>query len=211
VKDSWSGALLFLPVPLVLWLFTRQPLGAPASLVLGIALMLTHRLYARPFVLARADRRCLWCAAAVADGPWLDVEEPLGAARWRACGMPHAERIAGLLRWAAGHALPLQVGILGTLAVFVLAAWPAAAGWLGWLRGDDAVAGFRLGIAASVLPLSILGARSAALGERLRAPFPLHIQGLIGTRVVLWLFRIVGSIWLVLGALHVAGRLGLRF
>ncbi len=46
--DRLLGLLLFLPVPLVLWLLTRQPLGTLASLAIGFALMATHRLYARP-------------------------------------------------------------------------------------------------------------------------------------------------------------------
>jgi hypothetical protein len=199
------GALLFLPVPAVLWLFTRQPLGAALSLGLGVALMLSHRAYARPFALARADRRCLWCGGPAGEGPRLDVAEPLGATRWRACGADHASRVAGLLAWAGAHGTFVRVGILGTLLVFLLSAWPAAAGRLGPVQASDAVAFFRLGIALTVLPLSTLGARLAA-PEALSSPFPLHIQALIGTRWVLWLFRIVGAIWLVLGARAIAAR-----
>jgi hypothetical protein len=209
VSDRLAGALLFLPVPAVLGLFTRQPLGAGPSLVLGIALMLSHRLYARPFALARAERRCLWCGGAAGQGPSLEIQEPLGSTRWRACGVAHASRLAGLLSWGSAHANFLRVGILGTLAAFLLAAWPAAAGRLGPVGGPDVVACFRLGIAVTVLPLSILGARLAASDQGLRSPFPLHIQALIGTRWVLWLFRIVGVAWLALGLWHLAGRAGI--
>ena len=73
------GLLLFLPVPLVLFLFTRAPLGILPSLGIGIALMLTHRFYARPWALARAHRRCLWCGADIAA-------TALSAARARARG-----------------------------------------------------------------------------------------------------------------------------
>ena len=204
MSDRLAGALLFLPVPAVLWLFTRQPLGVGASLALGIALMLTHRLYARPFALARAHRRCLWCGGAAGDGPPLAIAEPFGSTPWRACAPPHASRVAGLLSWAAARPLFLRIGILGTLAVFLIAAWPAAAGWLGPIQPADLVAFFRLGIALTVLPLSTLGARVGPPPETLSAPFPVHIQALIGTRWVLWLFRIVGAAWLVLGAFHVA-------
>jgi len=55
MPDRLLGILLFLPVPVVLVLFTRAPLGVGISLALGVGLMLTHRLYARPFALARAD------------------------------------------------------------------------------------------------------------------------------------------------------------
>jgi hypothetical protein len=36
-----------------------------------------------------------------------------------------------------------------------------------------------------------------------------HIQALIGSAAVLWLFRLVGVAWFVLGSLHVARRFGL--
>lgn len=206
-----AGALLFLPVPIVLALFTRQPLGAAASLALGVVLMATHRLYARPFALARADRRCLWCGGPAGEGPRLDVAEPFGPTRWRACSADHASRVAGLLTWAGAHPLFLRVGILGTLLVFLLAAWPASAGRLGPIHTPDAVAFFRLGIALTVLTLSILGARLAGAAGTLRSPFPVHVQALIGTRSVLWLFRIVGAAWLGLGTLHVARCLTLAW
>jgi hypothetical protein len=202
-----GGALLFLPVPAVLALFTQQPLGAFPSLALGVALVATHRLYARPWALARADRRCLWCAGAAREGPVLDVAEPLGLTRWRACSADHSTRVAGLLTWAGAHALLLRLGILGTLLVFLLAAWPAAAGRLGPVHTADAVAFFRIGIALTVLPLSILGARTVSESQALPSPFPVHIQALIGTRWVLWLFRLVGAAWLALGAHHVWVRL----
>jgi len=200
------GLLLFLPVPLVLFLFTQAPLGAPLSLVLGVALMATHRLYARPFALARAARRCLWCGAAVASGPELIVEEPPGTTRWRACGEAHAARGRRFLNWAGAHGRFVQVGILGTLAVFLVLAVLAAVRPGAAPRYADAVTFFRLGIAATVLPLSILGVRGPIGSDRLRTPFPVHIQALIGTSAVIWLFRIVGVIWLALALVSIARR-----
>src|SRR5262245_52990107 len=126
--DRLAGLILFLPVPLVLFLFARAPLGAPFSLALGVPLMYTHRLYAPPFALARADRRCLWCGgSAAAAGPELMVEEPLGVTRWRACGEPHALRARTFLDWAGAHSRFVQEGILGTLAVFLVLAVVATA------------------------------------------------------------------------------------
>ena len=49
MRQRLPGILLFLPVPLVLGLFTLRPLGATASLLLGIGIMGTHRFYARPY------------------------------------------------------------------------------------------------------------------------------------------------------------------
>ncbi len=202
-----AGVLIFLPVPIVLWLFTRQPLGPWASLGLGTALMLTHRLYARPFALAWAGRRCLWCGAAAGDGPRFDLEEPLGRTSWRACGEGHADRLARTLGWAARRRLLLAAGILGTLAVFLAGAVAAALGRPDWLEPGDPVALLRLGVAVTVLPFAWRGPRGPVSPQEHRLPFPVHIQALLGTLWVLWLFRLVGLWWLGAGLLHLARRL----
>jgi hypothetical protein len=211
VATRLTGVLLFLPVPLVLFLFTRAPLGILPSLGIGIALMLTHRLYARPWALAHAHRRCLWCGADIAatavSAVELVLEDRLGRASWCACREAHARPVRALLAWAAPRRRFLTFGILGTLGVFL--AWAAGSQLLApsRLEGDDAVAFFRLGIAGCVLPLGWLSARSdAASGEAPRSPFPLHVPALVGLRTVLWLFRLVGLLWLAQGSLHVAER-----
>jgi hypothetical protein len=201
------GILLFLPVPLVLWLYTRQPLGVTLSLAAGTALVVTHRLYARPFALQRARARCLWCGGAAGDGPTLALDEPLGASTWRACGDAHHERLRRVFDWAAAHALFLKTFILGGLALFLPAALLAEHSRLGPLVIDDVVAFFRLAVAVAVLPLGWLSLlRPSTSSEPLRVPFPVHIQALIGTLWVLWLFRLVGIGWLVLGLRHVVER-----
>jgi hypothetical protein len=210
VRDRVVGLVLFLPVPIVLWLFTRLPLGVGASLAVGSLLVVTHRLYARPFALSGAVRRCLWCGAAAPDGTIVAIEEPLGHTRWRACAGGHADALARVLGFAERHALALRVGILGTLALFLPAALLAGASRLGALTVFDATALFRLGIAVTVLPLGWLGGRMGrAAAAPPRVPFPVHIQALVGTRVVLWLFRLVGLFWLVMGMRHLAERAGL--
>ncbi|HET9318079.1 MAG TPA: hypothetical protein VFQ51_20970, partial [Vicinamibacteria bacterium] len=139
------GPLLFLPVPAVLVLFTQAPFGPLVSLGIGVALMLTHRLYARPWALARARRRCLWCTRIVGAGPELVVQEPFGTTKWRACCEAHADSVRRFLGWAEAQGGYLKVGILGTLAIFLIAAPLAALHRLGPLRYADAVAFFRLG------------------------------------------------------------------
>jgi hypothetical protein len=203
------GFLLFLPVPIVLWLFTRAPLGVAPSLGLGVVMMATHRLYARPFALARAGARCLWCGGAAGTGPRFEVEEPLGTTPWRACGAPHAERLARLLGWASAHARGLKLGILGSLVLFLPLALLAERGRLGPLDYADVVNLFRLAVALSVLTLAFRYGTAPAAEGRLRSPFPIHIQALVGSAVVLWLFRLVGAVWLVLALHHLLRRTGL--
>lgn len=208
MPDRLAGLLLFLPVPVVLALFTQQPLGAWASLGLGVLLMATHRSYARPFALRRAGRRCLWCGGPAGDGPSVALDEPGARTAWRACSREHGERLRRTLGWAVGHRVFLAAAILGSLIVFLALTSLAGLGLPAGLVPEDAIAVFRLGVAAAVLPLGWLAAGRGPLGEPAgRLPFPVHIQALVGTRWVLWLFRLVGLWWLAAGLLHVARRL----
>ena len=211
MSDRLAGFALFLPVPIVLGLFTRQPLGPWLSLGLGVLLVATHRLYARPFALRRAGRRCLWCGGAAPDGaPSIGIEEPLGRTAWRRCGEPHHALVQRTLGWAAAHRRFLAAGVLGSLAAFLILAVLAASGRAAaWLRMDDAVAVFRLGVALTVLPFGWLASsRGKPAAGHPRLPFPAHIQALIGTLWVIWLFRLVGLWWLAAAVLHLARRLG---
>lgn len=204
-RSRATGLVLFLPVPIVLALFVRTPLGLGASLALGVALMATHRVYARPWALARASRRCLWCGRE--DGVWpVALSDPLGPAAWSAC-VAHDSSLRAFVGWAERRAPLLGAGILGTLLVLLATGVAVVAEVLPAARYADAVALFQGGVAISVLPLSLWGPRAPA-PVNARSPFPLHIQALIGTAVVVWLFRLVGAIWLVQAALHARRSLG---
>ena len=202
--DRLVGLLLFLPVPLVLWLFTRAPLGVGPSLALGVVVMLTHRLYARPWALARAERRCLWCGGPAAKGVLpVDIVEPPGRTAWRACSAPHADRLRRTLGWAARHR-PLVLGGIGGAILALLIGGPLASrGALGPVTVPDLSIAFRTLVALTVLPLALIGPFSRDPGpEPPRVPFPVHIQALIGTNAVMWLFRVVGAVWLAQGLFY---------
>ncbi len=207
--DRLVGILLFVPVPVVLVLFTRAPLGLAFSFALGIVLMGTHRLYARPWAVRRAARRCLWCAGPVGAPHALDVAEPGGAAAgWCACGPPHADRALRLLAWAQRTRALLVAGILGGLVVLLAGTALAARGLVGPVQPRDAADAFRLLVALAVLPLGWIGPSSAPPRGRVTVPFPVHIQALVGSLVVVWLFRLVGLFWLVDAGRSLARHVG---
>ena len=207
VRLRLLGLLLFLPVPLVLALFTRQPLGTFASLAAGLLLMASHRLYARPFALRHAAGRCLWCGGGAGAGQALRLREPQGETGWSACSGAHRQSLRRVLGWAGRRRRLLQLGVLGGLAVVLLLSPAAALGRAGGLQPADAVAGFQLLVALAVLPLSLLGPLAPpAEEEPLVVPFPVHLQALIGTWAVLWLFRLVGAWWLWAGLRRLLAR-----
>jgi len=208
MRDRLAGLLLFLPVPLVLWLFTAAPLGTSASLAAGVVIMLTHRVYARPFAVRRAARRCLWCGGRATSPTPVSVSDPLGPADWSACSNPHRDRALRTIAAAERGGFWLKTGILGGLIVFLCLAVLSATDRAGGLTHADAAALFKLAVALTVLPFSLVAPRAALPEESPRAPFPLHIQALVGTFAVLWLFRLVGLVWLVQVVRYAVGRGG---
>ena len=81
LSDTSGTADLFIPGNAV-----SEGSSPGASIALGVLLMGTHRLYARPFARRRAARRCLWCGGPVDGGVEVAVAEPGGTVSWRACG-----------------------------------------------------------------------------------------------------------------------------
>ena len=157
VSQRIAGLLLFLPVPVVLALLTRQPLGPWPSLALG--LLVTRRTGStrgpsrlargRPLpVVRRAGRRGAEARAARAGR-----RRPRGARAAPATGDSPGAPSAGPRRTGASS----RLGILGTLAAFLVMAVAVASGSGRGIEMADAVAVFRLGVALSVLPLGWLG------------------------------------------------------
>jgi hypothetical protein len=97
----------------------------------------------------------------------------------------------------------LRIGILGALIGFFILALAGGGMPAFPVTFADSSAIFRFLVAVTVLPFGWLAAvipypREATLS----VPFPVHIQALIGTSVMLWLFRIVGLVWLAVSIRH---------
>ncbi len=63
------GIVLFLFIPLVLYLFVAHPAPVAGSLVGGLALMAGHRFLARPYMLAARPYKCVWCNRVFEEQP----------------------------------------------------------------------------------------------------------------------------------------------
>jgi hypothetical protein len=190
-----QGALFFLFIPLVLFLFLRQPLGPGPSAALGIVIMLGHRLVAAPWMAKFADARCLWCGRV---GVSRSVRVAAGGREWvlGACNDRHARSIAKFLTLLFAGRAVIALGIFVPLAVLVGNSLAAAAGHP-FVTHDAAALFFRVVVALTVVGASLGYLAVSRTAEALRCPFPLHNLFLLGIRNTLWVFRIVGAWWIV--------------
>lgn len=197
------GLLLFLFIPLVLFLFVRHPAPIGLSLAAGVALIAGHRRLARPYMERALPHKCLWCNRVLpesldASSRTLDLRTG-GEVRPARCCTRHrdlAGRFFALLSFARW---PLRAGIFLPLAVLLAALAAAAFGWDRYLPAATAlfqlVVGFTVSLAAFAYRAMPLPDPRAPLP----VPFPAHNFFLLGVRTLLWIFRLVGLWWIVQG------------
>ena len=194
-----AGYLLFLFIPLVLFLFVRHPAPIGASLLAGVVFMLGHRFLARPYMERVRPVKCVWCNRWLGERREIALATGGGDVALFACPR-HEEpvrRFFGFvdrIRWVlrAGIFLPL----LTLLAALLLAALTPSAAMLAHL--PPVTAAFQL-LVGLMVNLAAWGYRAARPAERPAAVFPLHNFYLLGIRGILWVFRLVGIWWIALG------------
>jgi hypothetical protein len=198
-----GGLLLFLFIPLVLYLFVRHPAPIGWSLLAGLVLMAAHRLVARPYMRWVLPYKCVWCnrllpPALDSRSRTVDLALAGEVAPARCCAAhqrPAARffRTLDLARW------PLRAGIFLPLLLLLGALAAAAAGQPRFLVTATALFQLVVGATVSLAAwgwLLVPAPRSAA---PIRVPFPAHNFFLIGLRLLVWIFRLVGAWWIVRG------------
>jgi hypothetical protein len=211
------GVLLFLFIPAVLYLFVRHPEPVAWSLGLGIALMLGHRFLARPYMARALPRKCLWCnrvlpPALDASTRTLDLAIDGDLVVPARCCAAHRAPTASFFRFLDLARLPLRLGIFVPLLLLLAALAAAGAAGAGALPAAAAPpAAWALPIATALFQLLVgLTVSAAAWGylvvaapaepKALPVPFPAHNFFLLGVRLLLWIFRLVGAWWIYRGA-----------
>ena len=197
-----TGVLLFLFIPLVLFLYVRHPEPVALSLAAGVLLMLGHRFLARPFMERVLPVRCVWCGRVL---PPAAGAEPRGetatlglrkgertlAAR---CCTRHKEPAARFFSFLQTWRWPLRLGIFVPLLFLLVALAAHAAGQPAPV--PLATTWFKLIVGVTV-NLAAFGYLAARLGrEPVPVPFPVHNFFLLGVRALLWVFRLVGIWWI---------------
>lgn len=209
------GVLLFLVIPLVLYLFVVHPEPLAASLPAAVTLMLGHRFLARPYMRRVHRDKCLWCnrvpprGPAAADtaeegGEELVLETAGGPVAARCC-TGHAAPVARYFAFAWSWRHVLRLGIFLPLLILVAALAAAALGAAVPLA--EAVDLFRLSVGITV-NLAAWGYLLARPRHPARVPFPVHNFFLLGLWPLLWIFRLVGIWWIWKGGAGLLAALG---
>jgi hypothetical protein len=198
--DRWAGYGLFAFIPLVLWLLVAHPEPIGGALGLALGLMIGHRFFAIPYRDRVKARKCLWC-----NRMPLPVENVPVSLRTRAGDVVEARtcpqhevslrRFFGfLVRFRA----PLALGIFVPLLTLVGALAAGALGWTVPLGRFVAFFQLTIGLTVSLAAWGYLWQpAAAALGP---VAFPVHNFFLLGVRSLVWIFRIVGAVWVARGA-----------
>lgn len=191
------GATLFLFIPLVLTLFVARPEPVALSLGLGLALMIGHRFLAAPYPELVRERRCLWCNRRLPKA-WepLALATSAGSLEARTCPR-HRAPAARFFSFLDAAKWPLAAGIFLPLLLLLAALIAAAFGRPEPLPAATAL--FRLAIGLTVVTAS-LAYPLAAERRPPGVPFPVHNFFLLGVRALLWIFRVVGVWWVIVGA-----------
>jgi hypothetical protein len=194
LKVQATGVLLFLFIPVVLFLFVRHPEPIGVSLIAGVVLMVGHRLLARPYMERVQPVKCSWCnrVPPIEGGETLELRSGERAIQARCCPghlQPAAKFFAFLDSWRwvlrAGIFLPLLF-LLVILATAAFGLEPPV---------EEATAFFKLAVGITV-NLAALGYLFVQGRSPAAVPFPVHNFFLLGVRNLLWVFRLVGIWWI---------------
>lgn len=189
-----TGVLLFLFIPLVLFLYVRHPEPVGASLIAGVVLMMGHRRLARPYMERALPVKCAWCNRGLpaAGEEVLEIRSGDQILQARCCA-GHREPAAKYFSFLDAWRWPLRLGIFVPLLVLLGAlAWTA----LGReVPLDRVTAFFKLAIGVTV-NVAAFGYLLSLARSPVTVPFPAHNFFLLGVRNLLWVFRLVGIWWI---------------
>jgi len=189
-KSTTIGILLFLFIPLVLYLFLRFPFGIPISFLIAIVIMFGHRLIARPFFLSHRSERCFWCGKSGRSRSELNVD----SINIQACRESCAEKTKRFLAFCRNNRIWIGAGIFLPLIWYVVTMLLVSFGMftfpVEWNRFI-----FQFVISCTVVTISFAYRRSMP-AENIGFPFPLHNLFLLGAKNILLVFRYVGIWWI---------------
>jgi hypothetical protein len=190
------GILLFLFIPLVLFLYVRHPEPVGLSLAAGVILMVGHRRLARPYMRRALPWKCLWCNRVLPEGQGGVLELRAGTETLAArCCAEHREPAARYFTFLQAWRWPLRLGIFVPLLALLVALAAVAFGReIVPLPAVTAFFQLVIGFTVNLAAFGYLFVRDER--SMLEVPFPVHNFFLLGVRALLWIFRLVGLWWI---------------
>jgi hypothetical protein len=193
------GVLLFLFIPIVLYLYVRHPEPVGLSLAAGVILMIGHRRLARPYMRLALPWKCIWCNRVLPEGEGGTLELQAGAETLPArCCAEHRGPAARAFTFLETWRWPLRLGIFVPLLALLVALASAAFGReivpLPALPEMTAFFQLVIGCTVNLAALGYLFVRDER--STVGVPFPVHNFFLLGVRALLWIFRLVGLWWI---------------
>ena len=198
-----AGVLLFLFIPLVLFLFLRFPWGILPSFTAALVVMFSHRFAAIPFMNRFRSHRCLWCGRTGRERTVIPVRAGKLAA-FQFCTDRCGSNALRFFDFCMTYKNLLRPGIFLPLAWYVATMLMSGVGILDfpveWNRFI-----FQFGIACSVVSVSFLYGKGKETDQPSFA-FPIHNLFLLGIRNTLVIFRYVGIWWIAASLYFLYGR-----
>ncbi|HWM90185.1 MAG TPA: hypothetical protein VN493_05410 [Thermoanaerobaculia bacterium] len=194
LKVQATGVLLFLFIPLVLFLFVRHPEPIGISLIAGVVLMMGHRLLARPYMERVLPLKCAWCNRVLPPegGETLELRSGERTIQARCCP-GHCSPAAKYFTFLQAFRWPLRLGIFLPLLLLLAALAGEAFGQEAPV--EEATVLFKLAVGITV-NVAAFGYLAAPARSPAAVPFPVHNFFLLGVRNLLWVFRLVGIWWI---------------
>lgn len=189
------GILLFLFIPIVLFLYVRHPEPVGLSLAAGVILMIGHRRLGRPYMRRALPWKCVWCNRVLLEEGGESLEMRAGAETLHArCCPGHRKPAARYFTFLQAWRWPLRLGIFAPLLVLLVTLAAAAFGReIAPLPTVTALFQLVIGITVNLAAFGYLLVRERA---PVTVPFPVHNFFLLGVRTLLWIFRLVGIWWI---------------
>ncbi len=202
LKLQATGVLLFLFIPVVLFLFVRHPEPVGASLVGGIVLMLGHRFLARPYMERALAAKCVWCNRVPPAGEEIlelrSAAQDARVVQARGC-TGHREPAARYFSFVSAWRWPMRIGIFVPLLILLGSLAAAALGREVDLEGATALFRLAVGVTVNLAAIGYLFRKPTVPGTDrapIEVPFPLHNFFLLGLHNLIWVFRLVGAWWI---------------
>ncbi|MCI0442295.1 hypothetical protein L0244_12355 [bacterium] len=194
------GILLFLFIPLVLFLFLKHPFGVITSFIIAIVIMISHRFVAIPFMNRFKDSRCLWCGRTSRPR----VKQTVGPIEFEFCEQNCITKAKKIFDFCSIYTLILRVGIFIPLAWYVITMILTALNLIHFPKDWNHFI-FQFFIAITVVSISFLY-RIGKETDTLTFPFPIHNLFLLGIQNTLIVFRLVGIWWIVVSLIFLLRR-----